>query len=273
MTLRSKFVAPINLVLVLVLAASLAWEWRRQEATGMALLRARLDEEARFIRVAYGTYGLTPRFSRFLEGFCHAIDPAASPEHQVALVGRSGEVIAGAAEHARRPMDLARLAASGDGFRLLRQGEEIFLVRVVADGDHRVVVAESTDAVRQRVRGTLWSHALWYLGLGGLLLVAVNVVMSRAVLRPIRRLGRAVSRMERGHLGVQVDLAGGDELGALARRFRHLKEAMSSVVCLACGGSSRTTSQATAGGSPRPPMPPSPPASASPPWRRPSPPR
>ncbi len=51
------------------------------------------------------------------------------------------------------------------------------------------------------------------------------------------------------------------------------KEAMSSVACLACGGSSRTTSQATAGGSPRPPMPPSPPASASPPWRRSSPPR
>ncbi len=54
---------------------------------------------------------------------------------------------------------------------------------------------------------------------------------------------------------------------------RHLKEAMSSVACLACGGSSRTTSQARAGGSPRPPRPPSPPASASPPWRRSSPPR
>src|SRR5437764_14157541 len=44
--------------------------------------------------------------------------------------------------------------------------------------------------------------------------------------------------------------------------LRHRKEAMSSVACLACGGSSRTTSQATAGGSPRPPTPSSPRASA-----------
>jgi sigma-B regulation protein RsbU (phosphoserine phosphatase) len=89
-----------------------------------------------------------------------------------------------------------------------------------------VVVAESTDAVRQRVRATLWSHALWYLGLGGMLLVAVNVVMRRAVLRPIRRLGRAVSQMERGRLGVQVDLPDGDELGSLARRFNAMSRAL-----------------------------------------------
>ncbi|QDV32861.1 efflux RND transporter permease subunit [Tautonia plasticadhaerens] len=45
-------------------------------------------------------------------------------------------------------------------------------------------------------------------------------------------------------------------------RIRHQKEATSSVACLAYEGSSRTTSQATAGGSPRPPTPPSPRASA-----------
>jgi len=78
MTLRYKFVLPINLILVLVLAASLAWEWRRQEAAGMSLLRSRLGEEARFIQAASHSFGVTPRLAEFLRGFCHAID-ASSP--------------------------------------------------------------------------------------------------------------------------------------------------------------------------------------------------
>ena len=226
MTLSRKIVVPINLVLVTVLAASLAWEWRRQEATGMALLRARLDEEARFVRAAYRAYGLTPRFSTFLSGFCHAIDPGASPEHQVALVDGEGRVIAGAAEHSERPMDPTELAALGEGFRIRRRGDDTLLVRVAADGERRVVIAESTREVREQVRSNLWSHAAWYLGLGGLLLVAVNLVVRRAVIRPIRRLGRAVRQMEQGRLGVQVESPDRDELGALAQRFNAMSRAL-----------------------------------------------
>jgi serine phosphatase RsbU (regulator of sigma subunit) len=226
MSLRLKFVAPINLILVLILTASLAWEWRRQEAMGMGVLRARLDEEARFVRAAYQSYGLTDRFPAFLDDFCHAIDPDASPEHQVALVDGSGGVIADASEHARRPMDPARLAALGEGFWTSRQGDETFVVRVAADGGRRVVIAESTRAVQSRIRANLWNHAVWYLGLGVSLLIAVNLVMRRAVLRPIRLLGRAVSRMEQGQLGVQVDPPGDDELGVLARRFNAMSRAL-----------------------------------------------
>ena len=86
MTLRYKFALPINLVLVLVLVASLAWEWRRAEAEGLSLVRARLDEEARFIHAASRSFGVSPRFSDFLRRFCHAADVSASPEHQVALL-------------------------------------------------------------------------------------------------------------------------------------------------------------------------------------------
>lgn len=226
MSLKRKFVVPINLILVGVLAASLAWEWRRQRATGMDLLRARLDEEARFVRAAYHAFGLTPRFDGFLRGFCLASDPGASPEHQVALVDDDGRVIEHAAARARHPLDPARLAALGDGFWWSEAGDDGFLVRVVADGGLRVVVAESTAGVRGRVRANLWSHAAWYLGLGGLLLLTVNGVMRRAVLRPIRKLGRAVTQMERGRLGVRVELPEDDELGGLAGRFNAMSGAL-----------------------------------------------
>ncbi len=62
MTFRYKFALPINLMLLLVLGASLTWEWRRQEAMEMRLLRARLDEEARFVLAAYHAFGMSPRF-------------------------------------------------------------------------------------------------------------------------------------------------------------------------------------------------------------------
>ncbi|MFI5456073.1 MAG: PP2C family protein-serine/threonine phosphatase [Isosphaerales bacterium] len=226
MTLRYKFVLPINLILVLVLAASLAWEWRRQEATGMSLLRSRLGEEARFIQAASLSFGVTPRLAEFLRGFCHAIDASSSPEHQVALLDDTGKVLASAAEHARRPMDPTRLGGLGEGFWMLQDGGESFLVRVLGDSGRSVVVAESTRAVKGQVWANLTNQAGWYLGSAVLLLGAVNLVMRRAVLRPIRRLYRVARQLEQGQLGVQVDRPGSDELGALSDQFNAMSRAL-----------------------------------------------
>ncbi|HEU5119029.1 MAG TPA: SpoIIE family protein phosphatase, partial [Isosphaeraceae bacterium] len=226
MTLRYKFVLPINVILVAVLAASLVWEWRRQEATGQERLRARLDEEARFVRAAYRAFGLTDRFSSFLRDFCHAFNAEVSPEHQVALVDASGHVIAHAAEHAHYPMAPARLAQLGKGFWTTENSGENFLVRVAADGDLRVVVAESTRSLHETIRANLRSHLVWYLGLGAMLLGAVNGLMSRAVIRPIRRLKWAVREMEQGGLGVQVEGLSRDELGALGGQFNQMSRAL-----------------------------------------------
>ncbi|MDQ2622567.1 MAG: SpoIIE family protein phosphatase [Actinomycetota bacterium] len=226
MMLRYKFVLPVNLILLAVLLCSLLWEWRRQEATDLALLRSRLDEEARFVHAASRSFGASPRLEDFLLRFCHAIDPAASPEHQVALLDDHGRVVADAAEHARRPMDLARLAAGGDGFRMLKRDGETLLVRVSTEGGERVVVVESTRAVQERVRANLRRQAGWFLGAGVLLFGVVNFVIRRAVLRPIRHLSRAVWKLERGQLGVQVASPNGDELGALARQFNAMSRAL-----------------------------------------------
>jgi phosphoserine phosphatase RsbU/P len=204
MTFHYKFVLPINLILALVLGASLAREWRRQEATGMALWRARLDEEARFVQAAYRAFGMSPRFDSLLRALCHASDAPASPEHQVALQDEAGAVVTSAAEHARRPMKPTHLAALGEGFWTRNDSGEIFLVRVSADGGRRVVVAESTRAVRGRMSGNLKSQAGWFLGAAVLLIGAVNVVMRQAVLRPIGRLTWAVRQLEQGRFGAST---------------------------------------------------------------------
>jgi serine phosphatase RsbU (regulator of sigma subunit) len=224
--LRYKFVLPINLILLSILAASLAWEWRRLERAEQAVLRARLDEEARFIRAAYRTIGVSDRFALFLGAFCHAVNAEASPDHQVAVLDRDGAVIASAAEHAPRPLDLAPLAALGDGFWARRVAGEPHLIRVADQGDRLVVVAESLRALRARVRATLWSHAGWYLGSGLLLMAAVNVVIRRTVLRPIEQLSGAARLLEQGRLGTQVRVTARDELGHLAHRFNDMSRAL-----------------------------------------------
>jgi len=214
------------LILLLVLAVSLAWELRRQEAMGLALLRARLGEEARFVHAASRTFGVTPPFADFLRGFCQAIDASSSPEHQVALLDETGQVLASAAEHARRPMDPTRLAALGEGFWVRSNGGESFLVRVHKEGGYSIVVAESTRAMNAQVWANLKNQAGWYLGSAVLLLGAVNVVIRRVVLRPVRRLYRAARQLEEGQLGVQVTGTGSDELGALSDQFNVMSRAL-----------------------------------------------
>jgi serine phosphatase RsbU (regulator of sigma subunit) len=226
MTLRYKFVLPINLILLLVLAISLGWEWRRQQAMGLALLRARLGEEARFVQAAGRSFGVTPSFGDFLRRFCHAIDGSSSPEHQVALLDETTQVLASAAEHARRPMDPAQLAALGEGAWMREDGGESLLVRVSKDSGRSVVVAESTRAMNAQVWANLKSQAGWYVGAAVLLLGAVNLVMGRAVLRPVRRLDRAAHQLEAGQLGVQVEGSGNDELGSLTEQFNVMSRAL-----------------------------------------------
>lgn|GEM_PF-2455453 len=96
------------------------------------------------------------------------------PEHQVALVNSAGELIASAAAHAHRPINPAGLAAMTEGFWTRSREDDSYLIRVSSDEGRRVVVAESTRLLRQRVRRSLISHAAWILGLGLFLFVAIN---------------------------------------------------------------------------------------------------
>jgi serine phosphatase RsbU (regulator of sigma subunit) len=218
----------MNLILVAVLAGSLAGEWWRLERGEFAALGTRLDEEARFVHAAAGAFGVSSRFGEFLGEFCQATDVAASPGHQVTVAGPAGEVLASAAAHVHDPIDPEGLASLPEGSWLRRRGEESYLIGVSSQGDRRVIVAESTRLLRERIRRALVAHAAWILSLGIVLLIAMNAVMRRAVLRPLGRLHGAALRLERGELGAQVDWSGSDELGALSERFNAMSLALAS---------------------------------------------
>jgi len=226
MLLRYKFVLPVNLILVVTFLASLGLEWRRQGAMGIALLRSRIDEETRFIHAAHRTFGVTPNFQNFLVEFCHGIDPNASPEHQVALLDRNGNVLAEAAEHSRYPIDLRNFADAIDGFSQREHQGETFLIRISSADGNRAIVAESTRQVKDLVWTNLRIQAGWFISAGLLVFSAVNLIMRRAVLRPIRRISQAVQLLKHGQLGVEVASPNGDELGALALQFNSMSRSL-----------------------------------------------
>ena len=228
MSLKRKFVVPINLILVGVLAASLAWEWRRQrgDRDGSAARPARRGGPLR----PGGVSRLRPH-APLRRDFCGASaiasDPGASPEHQVALVDDDGRVIA--ARRGPRPAS-ARPGRPGRARR-----------RLLATG--RPAVRSSWSGWRPTAAAGWWSPSRPPASAAGSAPTSgamppgtsgsaasccstVNGVMRRAVLRPIRRLGRAVTQMERGRLGVQVELPEDDELGTLAGRFNAMSGAL-----------------------------------------------
>jgi sigma-B regulation protein RsbU (phosphoserine phosphatase) len=123
-------------------------------------------------------------------------------------------------------MDPTRLAALGEGFWKRQVGGESFLVRVSPENGRSAVVAESTRTMSAQVWDNLRSQAGWYLGSAVLLLGAVNAVMRRAVLRPIRRLYRAARQLQHGQLGVQIDQLGSDELAALSEQFNDMSRTL-----------------------------------------------
>ncbi len=123
-TLRIKFVLPVNLILIAVLTASLAWEWWRLEQNSSPCSAPAWMKRHASSSAAARTFGITRSFAEFLEEFCHATDAAASPEHQVALIGPDGEVVASAAADVNRPINPSGLTSLAVGSWLRRRGDE-----------------------------------------------------------------------------------------------------------------------------------------------------
>jgi signal transduction histidine kinase len=63
--------------------------------------------------------------------------------------------------------------------------------------------------------------------IAGALALAVSVVVSRRIARPVVALTGAAARLERGDLGVRVPAEGGDEVAGLAHAFNSMAQALS----------------------------------------------
>ncbi len=103
------------------------------------------------------------------------------------------------------------------------------LLRVIApigDPDHpegALVVWMKSRGSREPSRGLV----LWYLAFNAFLVGAFGWwLLSRSVVRPVRRLVEATRRVTEGDLGVRVPVGKTDELGILARDFNRMLDTL-----------------------------------------------
>ena len=93
----------------------------------------------------------------------------------------------------------------------------IFRKKVAVPGWYLTGVVNESDLM-DVVRSTVWVQAFMMLAsLIGLLFCAW--VLAGRIVRPLRELDRAISRVSDGHLDTVIDVSSDDEAGRLARRF------------------------------------------------------
>ena len=85
--------------------------------------------------------------------------------------------------------------------------------------------AEAFAAVRELARKLILTVVL-------LLIFAFTsaILISRTITRPLARLSENSRALAKGNLQVRIDTAGGDEIGALARDFEHMRQSLKKVV-------------------------------------------
>ena len=79
--------------------------------------------------------------------------------------------------------------------------------------------AEAATLARRWFVTTLWTALT--LVIGG---IGFAILLSNSIIRPVRQLTDATSRMAAGHLDTVVDVRSGDELGVLAARFNDMAD-------------------------------------------------
>lgn len=94
------------------------------------------------------------------------------------------------------------------------------------DADESVLGVLITDLDMSAIDQTLAvdsRHTLWWsLGSGALMAVVINLLMSRMVIRRVEQLVRAMRRVDKGDLEVEVSSHSDDELGQLASSFNQM---------------------------------------------------
>ncbi len=217
MRLSRKIIVPIHLILSLVLGASLYWEWRKLVGMEHAVLAARLEGEARMLRsvdlaLQSSTDGSpSDTFALFVQAQLHP----AHPSHRLFLVDRPGwlrDIASG------ERLQVAGIPPDGESWAL-ELGTGSYLARSFRCQSGRLVLAASTDAIDGNVRSALIELAGWYLVLGLALMISVDAVLRKVVLRPLEKLSTAVKGLGLGQYGIGVDAEGGDELALLGRDF------------------------------------------------------
>jgi sigma-B regulation protein RsbU (phosphoserine phosphatase) len=216
--LRTKLLVAVNALLLVGLAAGLAWDFQRGLAERLANKQVAMAEEAVLVASAAQAlrhHGLS-EVQAYIDRACLRMQDASSPGHHIAV--RIDDHILQAQTHGRAtpafPEAMQRAHDTSDHQGMV-DGHQILV------GSHRdngvvVYVSEFTSNIRQGAKAQLLRRAA-VIGLIGVALTAfVNLALLRLVTRPVGRMVGTVRRIGGGELGVTPRRSTTRELDELA---------------------------------------------------------
>ena len=122
---------------------------------------------------------------------------------------------------------LEEMDASGDGY--IKRGREYFVYSFV-DGTDWIIIdrinASALDKNYKMIRNSTFA----LMAIGTVLLLAVYLVYSQKLNQPVSELKEAMGRIEKGNLGVRVQIQSNDELEDIGRGLNRMVENLSSYI-------------------------------------------
>ena len=225
-SIRFHILVGVNGTLAVLLAALLAYEYRRELTDRIAEKHSALQEEATLI--AEGVERLrhhgTSAIQGYLDAVCSRMHRSTSPAHHIVVRfdGTTLQAERRASDEILKAMSAA--AEAKDHTASFRDDE--LVVGSEFHGDISVLVAESARTARKAVV----IEILWHLVVIALASLAaagiVNYLLLHAIDRPLRRLVTTVEQIGHGQFGIRTGDFNTVELTALAAAVNGMSDAL-----------------------------------------------
>jgi phosphoserine phosphatase RsbU/P len=227
-TLRLRVLLSVNATLGVALLALLIGDYQIGLADRLAEKHVSLEEEAKILVDSVDR--LRPQGDQAVQAHidrvCGQMQESASPGHHIAA--RIGDRVLQAQSHGRASAEMfaaMEKATRGPNHRAVHAGRAM-LVGSESQDDVTIYVSEYEDSIRRTVKSELIGRLIAISLLGLFAAVMVNVILVRAVTRPLNRLVLGVRRIARGETGVRTGEFGTAELQFLANEIDSMSAAL-----------------------------------------------
>ncbi|QNN21795.1 SpoIIE family protein phosphatase [Planctomycetales bacterium ZRK34] len=228
MSLRTKLLALINVVLVGSLVLGLAADYRHGLSTRLEDKRVSLNEEAALLLPAIQRlqeHG-ADAVQQFIDQACARMQSTTSPGHHIA-VDIEGRTLQAQIHHRASSQFIEVMRRSTDNQRdHVAIGGHTLVVGADHEDHVHVYVSEFTSNILTEARHGLLARAAGGILLGLALAAVINLVLLRLVTRPVSRLVKTVRRIGHGELGLGTSRFSTAELDELAREISAMSRSL-----------------------------------------------
>ncbi len=222
-TIRSQLLVSVHMVLFLLVAVGLAWDYHREMARRVSQRQAALQEESATLLISVSEITRHERdpIQDYVDAVCAKTNEVQSPGHHI-VVEWNGDTIQAMNHDRPSPQLLTAIKAALVSQQASNFEDAKIVVGMSKRDDTTVYVVESLADIRSTVRGETVHRSLRLFGMAVVAAVVVNLVVGHFVTRPLRRLVAIVRMIGRGELGIQTKLFHSDELNYLATEINSM---------------------------------------------------